>query len=125
MSVDCDGYCDVWERRQQRARKDHTCSCCGETIPRGHVYATHFTLFMGETDFVRRCLRCEALYDALTERMRAAGSLGDEVPDIRLKCGHDFEERWGEAPPPELARLAFMTAAEMQAEALAKAVARG
>lgn len=120
MSIDCDGMCDIWTRKRQRARKAHKCDCCGEPIERGHIYATHFTLYEGTTEYVKRCLRCEALYDALTERMRAAGTLGDETPDLFLNCGHDYEERWGEAPPPELARLAFLTPAEMQAEALAK-----
>jgi hypothetical protein len=43
-----------------------------------------------------------------------------EWPDLALNCGHEFTKRWGREPPPELARLAFMTPAELQAEALAK-----
>lgn len=120
MSVDTDGYCDVWERKRQRARKEHWCDCCCEPIPRGHLYATHFTVYNGGTDFVKRCLRCEAIYDALTERMRDAGTLGEEAPDSRLDCGHSYRDRWGEDAPLELERLAFLTPAELQAEALAK-----
>lgn len=41
-------------------------------------------------------------------------------PDVALNCGHEFKERWGREPPHELARLAFLTPAEMQAEALSK-----
>ena len=33
-----------------------------------------------------------------------------------LHCGHDFQEVFRKEPPPDLARLAFLTPSEMQAE---------
>lgn len=113
----------MWERTKRRARKDHTCECCHEVIPRGHRYATHFLVYDGTTDYIKRCLRCDAIYDALEAKMKAAKTYGyEEVPDVRLNCGDTYLERWGVDPPPELARLAFMTPAEIQAEDLAKLV---
>lgn len=123
MSVDCDGACDIWTRKQQRARKNHKCDCCDEPIPRGHIYATHFTLYDGSTEYVKRCLRCEAIYSALLDKMNEV-SRGEETPALRLDCGHEYEERWDEPPPEYLARLAFVTPEELQAEALAKMAKR-
>jgi hypothetical protein len=31
----------------------------------------------------------------------------DEYCDPELNCGHEYEERWKESPPPEIAALAF------------------
>ncbi len=151
MSVDCgDGEpVDVDTQRQVRARKEHRCHACKETIERGHVYVRHTLIYEGEVDETLRCLRCDAIYQQLVvihrdlnERARNAQSRlygecrGDasrlteeerklvyhepEWPDLALNCGHEFKQRWGREPPPELARLAFMTPAELQAEARAK-----
>jgi hypothetical protein len=150
VSVDCgDGEpVDVDSERRVRARKEHRCSACKETIERGHLYVRHTLIYGGTVDETIRCLRCDAIYQELVvihreqnerarharvELHRARGDerrLSDEQrallyhepewPDLALNCGHEFKERWGREPPPELARLAFMTPAEIQAEALGK-----
>lgn len=150
MSVDCgDGEpIDVDNERRMRARKEHRCHACKETIERGHIYARHTLIYGGEVDETVRCLRCDTIYRELVvihraaneaaraERMRSREpgyydkKLTDEQhrllyyesdwPDVALNCGHEFKERWGREPPPELARLAFLTAAELQAEASAR-----
>lgn len=151
MSVDCDDGGEtvvVDNERRMRARKEHRCRACKETIERGHLYARHTLIYGGEVNETIRCLRCDTIYQELVvvhreaneaarkERMasRAPGyydkKLTDEQhrllnhdsdwPDVALNCGHEFKERWGREPPPELERLAFMTPAEIQAEASAK-----
>ena len=124
MSVDGgDGeYPDVNQERRIRARKEHTCDACKETIERGHLYVKHTLIYEGTVDWVTRCLRCDAIYQQLCEIHREGRRKGEheDFPDWTLDCGHEFKERWGREPPPELARLAFMTPAELQAEALAK-----
>jgi hypothetical protein len=40
----------------------------------------------------------------------------DEWPDEQLMCGHEYVETHGAEPPPRIARLAFLTADDMQAE---------
>lgn len=110
MSVEIEGYCEVWKIEQRRARKEHACDACGETIQPGHVYANHFTVFRGDAENVKRCLKCETIYQHLC-------SLEDDAdfqPDIRLACGHTYEENWNRPPPDEIARLAFMTPDEIQ-----------
>lgn len=128
MSIDCDGgeRVDVDRERQVRARKEHKCHACKETIERGHLYIRHTLIYAREVDVTVRCLRCDAIYQRLVEIHRESNRVSDETdwPDLALNCGHEFKERWGREPPPELARLAFMTPAELQAEALAKAVKR-
>lgn len=156
MSVDCgDGEpLDVDSQRRMRARKEHRCDACKETIERGHFYVRHTLIHAGEVDETLRCLRCDAIYQqlvvihreynerarreqqrfrensnvigyerSLTAEQRALLYHESEWPDVALNCGHEFTKRWGREPPPELARLAFMTQAELQAEALAKAQA--
>jgi hypothetical protein len=127
VSVDCgDGErVDVDQERRQRARKEYKCNACKETIERGHLYVRHTLIYAREVDVTIRCLRCDAIYQHLVEIHREHNRLTDdpEWPDLALNCGHEFKERWGNEPPLELARLAFMTPAEVQAEALAKMTA--
>jgi hypothetical protein len=96
----------------KRARKQHKCSACHEPILRGDRYYYHASLFDGDMDVVKQCARCRAMYDHLLD-------IGDscEFPDMRLDCGHDYEEAHGEPPPENVAALAFATRAEMQAYA--------
>jgi hypothetical protein len=127
MSVDCsDGeYADVDHERRVRAAKGHRCDACNEPIERGHLYVRHTLIYGGEVDVTIRCLRCDSIYQQLCEIHREHNKKphGDrDWPDLALNCGHEYKERWGQEPPPELARLAFMTPEEMQAEALAQMV---
>lgn len=136
MSVDCgDEYNDVDSETRVRARKEHTCHACKETIERTHFYVRHVMIFDRNVSVTIRCLRCDAIYQGLVkihrennelqrQKARAGDYSGSEEsvwPDVALNCGHEFKERWGREPPEELARLAFMTPAELQAEAAAKA----
>lgn len=136
MSVDCEDGGEpivVDTQRTVRARKEHRCHACKETIERGHLYTRHTVIWGGQVDETIRCLRCDAIYQQLCEIHRASneenrrrarevhfGDYDTAWPDAALNCGHEFKERWGREPPPELARLAFMTPAELQAEALTK-----
>lgn len=55
---------------------------------------------------MRRCPRCQVIYLHLEGRIRAEGDY-DQFCDESLNCGHEYEERWEEAPPEWLAALAF------------------
>lgn len=114
MSVDvydCEPY-SVCETRQRRARKEHTCDACKETIRRGDLYSNTFTVLEGESETIKRCLKCDVIY----KHLFAAMDTYEEQPDPRLNCGHSYEKRWGTPPPDDLARLAFMTPDEVQRE---------
>lgn len=93
-----------------RARREHKCCACGETIRCGDRHKRTFVVFEGDAETYRHCLRCAAIYRALC---RTTGE--DEYIEYRLNCGHTWEETRGECPP-EIARLAFMTPDEMQRE---------
>jgi hypothetical protein len=120
MSVAVEGTCDVWEINHRKARKQHECAACHETIPIGHVYANHFSVFEGTAETVKRCMRCELIYQHLCSI--------EEDPDFspaqRLDCGHSYEENWCRPPPDHVAKLAFMTPEEIQLE-LAKEQEKG
>ncbi len=129
MSIDCsDGdHADVDTERRIRAAKEHRCDACKEPIERGHLYVRHTLIYGGTVDVTLRCLRCDAIYQQLVlihrEYNKSHRNSGDrDWPDLALNCGHEFKERWGREPPPELQRLAFMTPQEMQAEALSAMV---
>lgn len=106
---------DVWTETTRRARKEHACSACRETIRRGDLYVRHVCIFERRPSVALRCLRCDVMYHALDKKIQQHSD-GDAAADWRLECGHEYQDRWGEEPPEDLARLAFMTAAEQQAE---------
>lgn len=110
MSVDFEGRNDVEVTEIVKARKQHKCRACGETIPAGHRYERHSSLFDGQWYSCKRCLRCVAIFEHLQSRETG----WDCGPDWELNCGHTYEEMHGEPPPEEIARLAFVTAEEMQ-----------
>lgn len=122
MSVDCDGgeRPEVWNEKANRARIAHKCSACSETIRPGDLYHYTFYIFDGVSNTTRRCARCETLYRAL---VKLHAKEQPEVEDVtepgvhpELECGHTFEQVFKREPPPQLARLAFMTPDEMQLE---------
>ena len=110
---DCEA-CDVWEQRRHKSNGKRRCDACRADIPAGHVYVKH-TIWCEAVgrEMIRRCLACDTIYQHLVERL--AGEYY-EAADPRLDCGHEYEERWNEAPPDELARIAFMTPDEVQSE---------
>ena len=91
-----------------RARQPHRCVACHETIRPRDVYVRTFVVCEGEPSVWQHCLRCNAL-------LRALSDVGAEDVDIRLNCGHTWEEQFGPCPE-SVARLAFLTADEAQVE---------
>lgn len=113
MSCECgDDYPSVHSSGIRRARVEHKCSACSETIRRGDRYHYTFIVFDGEPDETKRCARCEVMYRALVAKHRG---IEDFTCDPELKCGHTWEENFDDPLPPEMARLAFVTADEAQA----------
>jgi hypothetical protein len=125
MSTDRgDEIADVWTSSEQKARKEHTCCACKESILPGHRYIKTTCIFEGEVDTWKHCLRCHAMYQALNEKCWKASD-GEEVADIQLNCGHEYEKKWGEKPPDDLAELAFLLPGEKPGTLLRKEVANG
>jgi hypothetical protein len=110
MSFDGDYEpCDVWRDTKRRARKEHKCSACKETIQRTHFYIEHFSIFEGEFDTFKRCMRCEAIYQHLLNV-----SHSDSPPMPLLDCGHSYREIHRVDPPDHIAALAFALPGEIQ-----------
>ncbi|HMA26007.1 MAG TPA: hypothetical protein VKO62_00110 [Solirubrobacterales bacterium] len=115
MSCEIEGYNEFESLSHHRARKPHKCCACGEPIRVGHRYERIAFKWEGEFESLLRCLRCSAMASACQERLRREDAY-DEGVAYRLDCGHEWSDRFEEEPPPEVARLAFMTADEAQAE---------
>lgn len=116
MSVDCsDGdYPAVDTERTVVARKSHECCACKGTIRSGDRYIRRFIMWEGSPVVYIHCLRCRRMLAILSREHFRRNT--DTVPAIKLDCGHTWEEVFDEPPPPEVARLAFMTSDEIQAE---------
>jgi hypothetical protein len=92
-------------RTSRRARK---CHACKEPIAVGARYHRTAYLFGGSWEVTARCERCQAIYEYLDAKIRFQPNGPDlEHCNERLNCGHEYRERWGEDPPPEIAALAF------------------
>lgn len=104
MSCEIDGIADVWSETAHVARKSHQCDACREPICPGDKYVAHFIIYDGDTERVKRCWRCDLIYQHLKTLPEL---IYEEQPDIRLQCGHEYKEQWGIDPPPEIAAMAF------------------
>ena len=111
MSHEIDEIYDAYGEARVRARKVHECDACGDPIRRGDLYTKVGIVWGRSAETVKRCLRCQAIH----KHLRALDP-GNLWPDERLNCGEDYRDHWGDDPPPEIARLAFMTPDEMQRE---------
>lgn len=101
---------DVQVNESPRARKPRKCMACKETIRVGDRYYRFKGLFDRKWDVYERCARCQKLFDHLSDRMRGDS---EEFCDPLLNCGHTYQERWREEPPPEIAALAFALPGEV------------
>jgi hypothetical protein len=105
---DCEP-CEVWRETKRRARKEHKCSACKETIERTHFYIEHFSLFDGDIDTLKRCIRCETIYQHLRDISDV-----DSPPMPRLDCGHKYRDCHSNPCPPEIEALAFALPKDFQ-----------
>jgi hypothetical protein len=99
-------YKETW----RKARKDHWCCACRETIPRGHLYHYCSFVFDGRGESLKHCARCWEIYLFISDAQddpRASVNL-------ELNCGMSWKDAFEEDPPEEVAALAFMTPEEGQ-----------
>ena len=99
---------DVYDETFPRARKEHQCSACRETIAPGQRYARVGIVFQKEAETVVRCLRCQRIHEHLRDL-----APGDLWPDEHLNCGQKYHDTWGTEPPEEIAKLAFALPGEV------------
>lgn len=95
------------DRSWRKARKEHRCFACLETIRKGDRYHHVAQVYDGEFATFAHCVRCMSIIKALW----AAGA---ETVDWSLSCGETWEENFG-ALPDAVAALAFLTPDEAQA----------
>jgi len=112
MSYDLDG-CEPFEyfkEHWRKARIEHDCTICHQRIKPGHHYMDIRCRFDGESESVKRCDRCQAIYKHLQEK--ASASTDDLVVAFKLDCGETYKGEWGREPPDEIAALAFAFSGE-------------
>lgn len=80
---------------------------CSETIEPGQRYRYSSGVWEGTPGSFKHCARCWHLYTELCDRSH------DDVA-IMLDCGETWESSFGEAPPSDIAALAFLTSDEAQ-----------
>lgn len=104
----CDGEADVpsvWRSEWRRARLQHRCVGCSETILKGDRYHYCWGVYDGHPEHFKHCARCWVVYGYADSRMREYGMLAS----LALDCGDIWDD-----PPVEVAELAFMTHKEIQ-----------
>lgn len=106
---DANDFDPVTDLRREwvKARKEHTCYACRETIRPGDRYHLWVSKFDGDLTVAHHCARCYLLMEALW-------SSGAESVEWGLDCGVSYEEAFGPIPD-DVARLAFLTPDEAQA----------
>lgn len=114
MSGDVDEIAAAGSEVLRKARKEHCCTACKETIRVGDYYFVISMVHDGSASSWKRCWRCQKMH----LHLRTLGDPGEQIwPDEQLDCGEEYEQHWGFPPPAEIAALAFVTAEEMREEA--------
>lgn len=114
MSCEIDGCNEVERTTYPRARKEHCCDACRQTIRIGDRYARIFVIWDREPAVWIHCARCNLLFGRIAGRHRELQT-GEGV-QFDLDCGHSWQEIFDEPPPDDVARLAFLTQDEAQQE---------
>ncbi len=73
---------DVWEEKEVRARKEHTCCECGKSINPGEQYGLAKSPFDGSWSTFRRCPACLILAEMVATMSEACplwGGLSEAV----------------------------------------------
>lgn len=105
--------CEVYHTKRIRARKMHECHACKRFIRPGDNYTKTTIVQSGETEMYRRCGACETTFNHLQELCWERDPMW--APDPALLCGLRYEDEWEKEPPPEIARLPFLTDDEASA----------
>lgn len=110
MCDEAEEYFSVYKERRVRARKRHVCCACKEVVRVRDVYVCTFTVFEGEAETYKHCLRCHAMLDAIAKRAPSGSAVA-----MRLDCGELWSSNFGPVPD-HVAALAFMSADDQQAQ---------
>ena len=84
--------CQVWRETTARARKTHTCDCCGGRISYGDRYTSHFSVFDGEATYEKMCAPCLDVathFQKLHRRRGTPGSMRPLLEDCIADEGDD------------------------------------
>lgn len=61
-------YCTVWNVTWRKARKQHRCCECMDTIQPGQRYEHIFSVFEGDVTIFKTCEFCAAEFDRLVKK---------------------------------------------------------
>jgi hypothetical protein len=109
--IDDDGP-DAWQSTWRKARKEHACCACRETIRSGDVYRVSSGVWDGTPATFKHCARCWAIHEMLDEA-------GVEGVRLDLNCGETIEsagvaDDLTDEQIEAFHALAFVSADEMQ-----------
>lgn len=109
---DFDEKCKVLNADWVRARKQHECHACYETIRPGDRYHRVKNLFEDQWWEIKRCARCYKMWSMID---RAARDAGEDGAYALMDCGYVWSDIHDSEPPIELQALAFALPGEVDA----------
>jgi len=96
----------AWTEKWRKARKDHKCIACRESIRSGHRYHYSSGIWENRPADFKHCARCWRIFSFLVNE-----SNNLEGVQLDLDCGEVLEN-----PPERIAELAFMRGHEVADE---------
>ena len=82
---------ELYEKKQQKARKRHRCHICGKAILPGCEYIHEKQKYDGEFNDLKRHLHCDAILDAYLDVSSESEYSDDEVQEfVSDICGELF-----------------------------------
>lgn len=69
LACDCgdDGYAELYQSTMRKARKEHRCRECGNTIKPGEMYEYTVIVFDGDFSTKKTCEKCSDLAESLAD----------------------------------------------------------
>lgn len=88
--------CEVWNESIQRAKKEHTCACCGRIVKSGHRYAKVFMVFEGQATTERSCLPCWRAGGVFADAHDGMRCTPGSLEDMIVECIDEGDEGVGQ-----------------------------
>lgn len=83
--------CTVWRETTRKARKPHTCHCCGGPIQPGDKYLSHFSVYDGYVTDEKQCPACTIMVEEFA-KVHGQHTSPSSMPELLVECAQNEDD---------------------------------